>query len=171
MNNPILVNFIYIVCAVLFIYGLKELGSAATARRGNIISAVGMFIAVVVTLVAQGIIDYKWIAVGILVGAIIGVLAAIAIPQYASSRTRSLDASVLADLRNSATVQEAYYMDHMSYSSALAPLLATPYDLFISPGVNMSVAASDLFTYTMIAYHTSANKTYTMMGPGGSILP
>ncbi len=76
MTSAIYVNFAYIVSAILFIYGLKELGSPATARRGNFISAIGMFIAVVVTLFAQGIIDYKWIAVGILVGTIVGVLAA-----------------------------------------------------------------------------------------------
>jgi NAD(P) transhydrogenase subunit beta len=76
MNSEILVNFAYIVSAVLFIYGLKELGSPATARRGNFISAIGMFIAVLVTLFAQGIIDYRWIAIGIVAGAVIGVFAA-----------------------------------------------------------------------------------------------
>ncbi|NNE65614.1 MAG: NAD(P)(+) transhydrogenase (Re/Si-specific) subunit beta [Pyrinomonadaceae bacterium] len=76
MNNALIANFAYIVSAVLFIYGLKELGSPATARRGNIISSIGMMLAVIVTLIAQGIVDYKWIAVGVVVGALIGVLAA-----------------------------------------------------------------------------------------------
>lgn len=56
----------------MFIYGLKLLTSPVTARTGNFISAVGMFLAVVVTLVNGGIIDYKWIALGIIVGGLIG---------------------------------------------------------------------------------------------------
>ncbi len=76
MNNALFANLAYIVSAILFIYGLKELSSPATARRGNIISSVGMLIAVSVTLLAQGIIDFRWIAIGVIVGAIIGVFAA-----------------------------------------------------------------------------------------------
>ncbi|MEZ5346226.1 MAG: NAD(P)(+) transhydrogenase (Re/Si-specific) subunit beta [Pyrinomonadaceae bacterium] len=69
------INIAYIVSAALFIYGLKELSSPATARRGNFISSAGMFIAVVVTLLNQGIIDYKWIILGIALGSVIGVAA------------------------------------------------------------------------------------------------
>ena len=76
MTREIIVNFAYIVSAILFIFGLKQLSSPATARRGNITSSVGMFIAVVVTLVAQGIVDYTYLAIGMVIGAVIGVFAA-----------------------------------------------------------------------------------------------
>ncbi len=76
MNTAILINITYILSAVLFIYGLKELSSPATARRGNFISAVAMFIAVIVTLFNQGIIEYQWIILGIIIGGVIGALAA-----------------------------------------------------------------------------------------------
>ncbi len=76
MNNAMLVNLVYVVAAILFIYGLKLLGSPATARRGNLISAVGMFIAVVVTLLDRSIVDYQWIIVGIVAGGLIGALTA-----------------------------------------------------------------------------------------------
>ena len=76
MGTELLVNLSYVAAAVLFIFGLKMLGSPATARKGNLVSAVGMFIAVVVTLLDQSIIDYKWIAVGIAVGGIIGAVVA-----------------------------------------------------------------------------------------------
>lgn len=72
MQITLLINLVYIVSAVMFIYGLKLLTSPVTARTGNFISAVGMFLAVVVTLVNGGIIDYKWIALGIIVGGLIG---------------------------------------------------------------------------------------------------
>ncbi|MEM6579806.1 MAG: NAD(P)(+) transhydrogenase (Re/Si-specific) subunit beta [Pseudomonadota bacterium] len=71
-----LIQFAYIVSAALFIFGLKQLGSPATARRGNMISATGMLIAVVAALLHQGIVEYQWIAIGMVVGAIIGGLAA-----------------------------------------------------------------------------------------------
>ena len=64
-SNKALVNEVYILASVLFISGLKMLGSAETARKGNLISALGMLIAVVVTLLDQSIVDYKWIFVGL----------------------------------------------------------------------------------------------------------
>jgi H+-translocating NAD(P) transhydrogenase subunit beta len=68
-------TFAYIVASILFITGLKMLGRAGTAKRGNAVSAVGMLIAVVATLLAGGL-DYTWIVVGLVVGTAIGVIAA-----------------------------------------------------------------------------------------------
>ncbi len=70
-----LINLAYIVAAVLFIYGLKMLGRAETARRGNLVSALGMLLAVVVTLLAGGL-DFTWIIVGLVIGSAIGAIAA-----------------------------------------------------------------------------------------------
>ncbi|HEX7040447.1 MAG TPA: NAD(P)(+) transhydrogenase (Re/Si-specific) subunit beta [Trueperaceae bacterium] len=61
----------YIAAAVLFIVGLKMLGRAETARRGNAVSAVGMLVAVVATLLQSGI-DYALVAAGLVVGGGIG---------------------------------------------------------------------------------------------------
>ncbi|MBE9538445.1 MAG: NAD(P)(+) transhydrogenase (Re/Si-specific) subunit beta [Proteobacteria bacterium] len=68
----LLLQFAYVVAGGLFIYGLKLLGSADTARRGNMLSAVGMLLAIVVALLDQGIVEYQWILIGFVVGAIIG---------------------------------------------------------------------------------------------------
>ena len=76
MSIALLINLAYAAAAVLFIFGLKMLGSPATARRGNLVSSVGMLIAIIVTLLDQQVIDFKWIAVGVAIGTIIGVLAA-----------------------------------------------------------------------------------------------
>src|SRR5690606_7172885 len=72
----ILVNSSYIVATVLFVLGLKLLGHTGTARKGNLLSSLGMLVAVVVTLLAGGIVDYTWIAIGIVIGSVIGVFAA-----------------------------------------------------------------------------------------------
>lgn len=76
MSIELLANLSYIVSAALFIFGLKMLGSPATARRGNLFSSLGMLIAVVAGLTAEGIVSYEYIAAGMVLGAIIGALAA-----------------------------------------------------------------------------------------------
>ena len=76
MNGVLVINLCYVAAAILFICGLKMLGSPATARRGNQISSIGMLLAVVVTLFSRDIIAYQWIVIGIVVGGVIGVIAA-----------------------------------------------------------------------------------------------
>jgi NAD(P) transhydrogenase subunit beta len=71
-----MIQFAYVASAALFIYGLKKLGSPATARQGNTISAVGMLLAVVAALLDQGIVDYQWIAIGFVAGGAVGAAAA-----------------------------------------------------------------------------------------------
>jgi len=72
----VLIQLAYVVSAALFIFGLKYLGSPATARKGNKISAVGMGLAVVAALLDSGVVSYGYIFLGVLVGAGIGVAAA-----------------------------------------------------------------------------------------------
>lgn len=68
----IMIQFAYVLSGALFIYGLKQLGSPATARRGNAISAIGMLVAVVAALLDQGIVEFQWIILGFVVGGLIG---------------------------------------------------------------------------------------------------
>ena len=72
-----IINLFYIVAAILFIVGIKQLGSAETARQGNRISAIGMLIAVVVTLINSEVFNsWYWIIGGLGIGAAIGAVAA-----------------------------------------------------------------------------------------------
>ena len=75
------IDLSYIVASVFFIYGLKALSSPATARKGNLVSAVGMLIAVVVTLLDKHIIGYQWILAGVVIGAAVGAVAAMRVPM------------------------------------------------------------------------------------------
>ena len=100
--------------------------------------------------------------------AIIGILAAIAIPQFSAYRQRSYNSSANADLRNAATAQEAYYVDHMTYTSVVGDLVGT-YGLFTSRGVVLSVNSGNASQYNMTSYHQSGNRTYSIVGPGGSV--
>jgi NAD(P) transhydrogenase subunit beta len=76
MDINILINATYIVAATLFIFGLKLLGHPDSARKGNLLSAIAMLLAIVVTLLDQSIVSFEWIALGILAGAIVGFFAA-----------------------------------------------------------------------------------------------
>ena len=71
----LLINLSYIAAAILFVFGIKMLGRADTARKGNQISSIGMALAIIVTLLSQGL-DYKLVLSGIAVGSVIGFIAA-----------------------------------------------------------------------------------------------
>jgi len=68
-----LIEATYIIAVILFILSLKWLSSPATARRGVWAGEAGMLLAIIGTLLYQGIVDYKWIAIALVLGAIIGV--------------------------------------------------------------------------------------------------
>jgi len=71
-----IINLWYVVSAALFIFGLKQLGSPATAVKGNKLSSIAMLIAVVVTLFNENILPWEWIIGAILVGSLIGAITA-----------------------------------------------------------------------------------------------
>ncbi len=69
-------QIVYIFAAVLIIIGLKRLGSPATARQGNQLAAVGVALALGITLLNSEIVDFTWIIVGVLIGSVVGYLMA-----------------------------------------------------------------------------------------------
>ena len=67
-------NIFYVLASVLFILGIKKLSHPKTARNGNFLSALGMFVAIVSTLLASEKIDLQMIMVGMIIGTVIGAL-------------------------------------------------------------------------------------------------
>ena len=65
-------ELLYLGAGVAFIVGLKQLGGPRTARSGNRIAALGMLLAIVVTLVVQDIVNWGTLAAGLVVGGVIG---------------------------------------------------------------------------------------------------
>jgi NAD(P) transhydrogenase subunit beta len=70
------VSYAYLAAAVLFILGIKGLGSARTARAGNAMAATGMLIAIVATLSLARVVRYELIIAGVAVGSVIGTVLA-----------------------------------------------------------------------------------------------
>jgi NAD(P) transhydrogenase subunit beta len=79
----IVIAFADLVAIALFIYGLHELNSPATARRGNRLAMIGMFIALVGVVASTEGVGWWAIAVGTAIGAIIGVYAALKVKMTA----------------------------------------------------------------------------------------
>src|SRR5579862_6524844 len=77
MNPPLMseqvIQVIYLVASVLFILSLKWLSSPGTARRGVWAGEIGMAVAIGGTLLHHGIVDYKWIAIALVLGTCIGI--------------------------------------------------------------------------------------------------
>jgi NAD(P) transhydrogenase subunit beta len=73
---PSAIQISYLIAASLFIIGLKRLGSPATARQGNVLAAVGMLIAIVVTLLDRSVLNYEMILVAIIIGSVLGTIMA-----------------------------------------------------------------------------------------------
>jgi type IV pilus assembly protein PilA len=99
--------------------------------------------------------------------AIIGILAAIAIPQFTAYRQRGFNAAAQSDLRNMATAQEAYFTDGQTYSSAVADL--TPRGYTPSSNISIVTLSGNTTGYTMTTQHVSGISTWTLTGPGGVI--
>ncbi|MEE9214006.1 MAG: NAD(P)(+) transhydrogenase (Re/Si-specific) subunit beta [Thermodesulfobacteriota bacterium] len=81
--SPGLVNIAYLVAAALFIIGLKGLSHPRTAVRGNLLGALGMLIAIVVTLLNKNIVGFGIIFAGLIVGGGIGAVLAVRIQMTA----------------------------------------------------------------------------------------
>lgn len=71
----------YLIATILFIFGIRALGSPTTARRGMNFASLGMLIAILGTLFHQGIVSYTWIIAGIITGTVLSIPLSLWIPM------------------------------------------------------------------------------------------
>ena len=100
--------------------------------------------------------------------AIIGILAAIAIPQFQAYRSRAFNAAAQSDIHNISITQEAYYIDNGEYCSTISVLTGMQPGYMQSENVWADTLGS-VSGYTITTYHLRGNKTFTVAGPGGII--
>src|SRR5271168_98484 len=85
VGTETLIEVTYLIATALFVLSLKWLSSPATARRGVFAGEAGMLLAIAGTLLHHGIVDYKWVAIALVLGTVIGVplgnVAMTAVPQ------------------------------------------------------------------------------------------
>ena len=84
-GGQVIIELVYLIASVLFIFSLKWMSSPTTARHGIWAGEIGMLLAICGTLLHHGIIDYRLIAIALVLGTIIGVplgrVAMTAVPQ------------------------------------------------------------------------------------------
>jgi H+-translocating NAD(P) transhydrogenase subunit beta len=73
IGSPYIIEIIYLVASVLFILSLKWMSSPRSARHGVLAGEIGMVLAIGGTLLHHGIVDYKLIAIALVLGTIIGI--------------------------------------------------------------------------------------------------
>jgi len=101
--------------------------------------------------------------------AIIGILAAIAIPQFSRYRQRSYNSSAESDLRNAVTAQEGYYVDESTYCNTEATITGSTWGLYLSDKVTLDIKNANITTYRMVTWHSSGDGSFIAKGPGGSV--
>ena len=72
-GSQYVIEVIYLIASALFILSLKWMSSPTTARHGILAGEIGMVLAIGGTLLHHGLIDYKWIIIGLVLGSGIGV--------------------------------------------------------------------------------------------------
>ncbi len=77
MSTVNIIDFIYLISAVLFMLGIKNLSSPATAKFGNKLSMAGMLVAIAATLASPDMFGYTMIIIAMAIGAAIGGTAAV----------------------------------------------------------------------------------------------
>jgi NAD(P) transhydrogenase subunit beta len=72
IHHEYVIEVAYLIATALFVLSLKWMSSPSTARRGVLAGEIGMLLAIVGTLFHHEIVDYKWIAIALVLGSIIG---------------------------------------------------------------------------------------------------
>ena len=122
-------RYCYIVSAAMFVLGLKGLSSPKWARSGMALAALGMFIAVVGTLFHPHIVDYRWIALGLVIGAVVGGTLGLRIPMTAVPQRTALSHSLGALAACLVGVSE-----YFRYQGALGRVTLTALDFEVIVG-------------------------------------
>ncbi len=105
----------------------------------------------------------------LVVVAIIGILAAIAIPQFSQYRKRAADASAKSDLKNLANAMEACYVDKQTYASCTMATLTGSYGFKASPHVTVTIAKASTNGFTATAKHDNGTQTWTWISTKGGL--
>lgn len=92
----------------------------------------------------------------IVVVAVIGILAAIAIQQVSLFRARAVDASMRSDLKNAAMAMESYYGEFLEYPSTASAILLVGYRN--TSGVTLSINITSPSTYTLTAARPNGSQ-------------
>mgnify|MGYP001188977630 CR=1 FL=1 len=102
--------------------------------------------------------------------AIIGILAAIAIPQFTAYKQRGYNATAKSDLKNAYTAAQGYFSENPSGTLANTSSLA-PFGYQSSANVTVAFQNGTQAGLAMTSTNSQGNVTYSLTSPGGTITP
>jgi H+-translocating NAD(P) transhydrogenase subunit beta len=145
MNDflPTGIQLSYLVAASLFIVGLKQLGSPATARNGNVIAAVGMLLAILATLLNQEVLNYEMILLGLAIGSAIG--------AYGAYKVQMTDMPQMVGLLNGLGGAASALVAVAEFWRLLSNAEPIPLDINISMLLDVFIGGVT-FTGSMVAF-------------------
>ena len=171
-----LLTICYLIGSVTFILGLKMLSNPATARRGNLIAAAGMLIAIVGTIflyrnteTGDHLHNYAWIFGGLLIGGVIGTLAARKVKMTAMPEMVSLFNGMGGACATLISLVEFNHLSRELYSNNSADYISSiqPTVLIIVLGL---IIGSVSFAGSMIAWGKLNGKVKDFSFTGQNIL-
>jgi type IV pilus assembly protein PilA len=103
--------------------------------------------------------------------AIIGILAAIAIPQFSAYRIRAYNATTESQVRNCTTSMAAFFIDNQTYIGATEDILAAGFGYTKDDTAHVSFSDLGASAYKLTGTNDHENTlTYTFNGPSGPII-
>ena len=93
----------------------------------------------------------------LIVVVIIGILAAVAIPKFASTKGKAYVATMKTDLKNLSSAQESYYYDNSLYYNGAVPNAA--FDYTATKNVNITMISGDIAGWSATATYTGLTTT------------
>lgn len=166
-------NFILGAAPWLFILLLSVPGSITRPKK-NVSTLVTVLMISLLCGWLSSLLQLKWsssvvfilfLIVPLLIVGVIGMLAAIAIPQFSAYRMKAYNSSAIATLRDAVTTIEAFFLDHQIYPQSLeqAGLLPTQHQ------VNISYEPLPEDRYSLSASHEKGNKIFSVFSETNEI--
>lgn len=109
----------------------------------------------------------------LVVVAIIGILVAIAIPQFANYKKQANDGGAESDIRNMALALESYYATNNAYTITTASITGAGFkatkNVTVTPALTASDGSASTTAFGLKGYHTGGTKTFTWMSDSGGM--
>src|SRR5690348_8185713 len=121
----------YLTASILFILGLRGLTRPDRARHGMQLAAAGMLFAIVGTLVSHQIVDYRWIAGGLVLGVVIGYPMGMWVPMTAMPQRIALSLTLSALAATLVGVAEYYTQIHAGMVPARTTMVALAFEIML----------------------------------------
>ena len=147
----------YLVASVLFIIGLRSLTRPDKARRGMQQAALGMLFAVVGTLLNHTIIDYRWIATGLVLGIVIGYPLGMRVPMTAMPQRIAIALTFSALAATLVGISEYYTEVHRGAFPSRATMAALDFEVMLG---SITVGGTIIAAGKLQEWITSKPVTY-----------